>query len=134
MKQFFVILLFICQGLHSQECGSASVAFSGSGWQLLSTAPREGSVIESLNAYGVAPTYALITYNKTEYSWVFVDQQYILHSGKGAGLANSVCQFWRPYTGDPAKYVDPTHGQQWKTAYWCSAMHMGYDPKKDVCR
>jgi hypothetical protein len=96
-----------------------------SGWSPLSEAPRDGTWVEVLNDYGVAPTYGLYHWNKSGW-WET--------SAAISGLGGDTCMFFRPYKGDPAKYVDPTHGEQYKTEYWCRAMNRPYDAKKDVCR
>ena len=106
------------------SCSSSQAALS-SKWKPLSTAPHDGTVVEILNTYGIAPTYGLFKYD-AKLQWVQVDV-------KDRGLSDGNCMYWRSYTGAIDKYVDPTGGKQNSVAYWCSAEHMYYDKKNDKC-
>jgi hypothetical protein len=99
-------------------------------WQHMSTAPRDGTVVELMCTYGVAPWYGI-------YRWT--DEGYIRgknglepykHSkpqwisvlpGRGSPFDESSLK-WRPYTGEASNYVDPTGGQQDDMAYWRRAV------------
>ena len=104
------------------DCGSNKAALTGN-WQPILTAPRDGTIIEILNSYGAAPTYSI---NKWDGN-IWKDAQ-----GKPTFPCNQ-CLFWRPFTDDPSKYVDPTNGAQETVAYWCAAEHVPYDPVTDAC-
>jgi hypothetical protein len=87
----------------------------GGGWVPMDSAPHDGTVIEIKNSYGVAPSYGL-------YRWI--DDM----GGRWAQVGQDNSSFddgpkfsWRPYLGDPAHYVDPTHGAQRSAAYWRGA-------------
>lgn len=107
-----------------QSCSSPQAALS-SQWKPLSTAPHDGTVVEILNTYGIAPTYGLFKYD-AKLHWIQVDV-------KDRGLSDGNCMYWRSYAGAIDKYVDPTGGKQNSVAYWCSAEHMYYDKKNDIC-
>lgn len=106
------------------KCGSIGAATVGH-WKPLEDAPHDGTIVEVNNTYGVAPTYGIFRFK--DGSWAEVAPQ------KDMGLISERCQFFRPFTGDPDKYVDPTNGAQMKTKYWCDAMRLRYNAKKDVC-
>lgn len=90
------------------------------GWHQMATAPRDGTPVEIMNSYGVAPTYGLFRwaamFSSNTPSWVGVDRP---NTGLMPG-DDHYC--WRPYTGDPAAYVDPTNGMQADGAYWRGAI------------
>lgn len=91
------------------------------GWDPINTAPRDGTIIEVQCNYGVAPWFGL-------YRWE--------DGGSGArwwevgGFDSSFTEggsfSWRPYTGDPERYIDPTGGEQDTRNYWLAAA--GYPP------
>jgi hypothetical protein len=107
-----------------QSCSSPQAVLS-SQWKPLSSAPHDGTVVEVLNTYGIAPTYRLFKYD-AKLHWIQAD-------AKHGGLIGEDCMYWRSYTGAIDKYVDPTGGKQNSVAYWCSAEHMYYDKKNDKC-
>ena len=99
----------------------------GGGWRLISEAPRDGTVIETKNAYGVAPTYGLFKWTdesffedgtafKSEASWMNVHKKNMGISGEGSWLS------WRPYVGNVTDYKDPTNGVQNDPGYWRGAV------------
>ena len=80
------------------------------GWNNIQDAPRDGTVIEIQNNYGIAPTWSL---NKwiDDRGWINAKDE---HSGVGDGPWLS----WRPYTGSIDSYRDPTDGAQNTQNYW----------------
>src|SRR5258708_2297346 len=135
-----------------QRCDSIAAAGYG-GWKPIITAPRDGTTIEMLETYGVAPWYGLFYWLKkgTKYKMTVhvvdndgkqseKEEELIETIGRWAeahnaskGVSDDACLFWRPYKGDAKKYVDPTNGAQDSTSYWCAYMHMAYNKKKDAC-
>lgn len=110
---------------HAQTCDSIAASYGGN-WQPVSTAPRDGTTVEMLETFGVAPWYGLFKWTKDD-GWMRAD-------GSSQGVMENYCLFWRPYKPAPTTpYVDPTGGAQDKVAYWCAYMHIAYDPKTDAC-
>ena len=105
------------------RCDSIGASFTG-GWKTVDSAPRDGTVVEMLQTYGVAPWYDL-------FGWK--DGAWISATKPNRGVLET-CLFWRPFSGDVSKYVDPTGGAQYTTKYQCDAMRLPYDKKKDVCK
>lgn len=84
-------------------------------WQLIVSAPRDGTVIEIQNNWGVAPHYCLCKWIHGR-GWVYA-------SDDNRGLIDGEHLTWRPYEGeDASKYVDPTNGAQDTKAYWLNAL------------
>lgn len=107
-------------------------------WRPINSAPRDGTVIEVRNTWGVAPTYQLVRwtdemtainfnsgvrvpFKAQTPSWVAVDPN---AGGSPAGEGSWL--MWRPYSGDISKYVDPTGGAQMSPAYWRGAVAAKY--------
>lgn len=84
------------------------------GWNNITEAPRDGTVIEIQNNYGIAPTYSIC-------KWV---------SGRGwqnavnesSGVSDGPHLSWRPYVGAVDSYIDPTGGAQETREYWDRAI------------
>jgi len=109
------------------SCDSDVARLTG-GWKRMSTAPHDRTV-ESLNTYGIAPTYTLVRWDASRGpAWTIVSE-----TGKGGGFLSDNCLYWRLYAGDLEKYVDPTRGAQNTVKYWCDAGHWGYDKNHDIC-
>lgn len=117
-----------------------STAADAQEWRTMDSAPRDGTVIEIQNNYGVAPWYGIFRYggkmtiesctlesDGTTFfpcdnpkfvevdagdSWVSVDRP-----GHGLDPKDERYWKWRPHT-DSAPYVDPTGGAQNTAAYW----------------
>jgi hypothetical protein len=105
-------------------------------WQTNATAPRDGTVIEYMNTYGVAPTYGLIRWTDEHVS---LDQNNARRVFKGSPSweraepdaiggtpIDTPTLLWRPFHGDPAHYIDPTGGAQNDAAYWRGAVAAKY--------
>jgi hypothetical protein len=73
-------------------------AVAPDGWSKMDTAPRDGTVIEIKNCYGLLPTYGLHRWDGS--SWRDASDPV-----RGLGSAEASF-FWRPHTGDVASYVD----------------------------
>jgi hypothetical protein len=100
-------------------------------WKPIQTAPKDGTVIEIKNNYGIVPWYGLFRWTKqhsfqtTEENgkqitltsetekpeWVSVDHP-------GTSVDDGPHLEWRPYNGNPTHYVDPTNGAQETDEYW----------------
>lgn len=128
--------------LQAKTCDSITASSYGD-WKPVKSAPHDGTVVEMMETYGVAPWYGIFKWTKdqmsvdqtgkqvhfssTTASWVQIDQP-------GNGVGEDECLFWRPYKGSITKYVDPTGGAQKSIAYWCVALHRPYDRKTDSCK
>lgn len=152
-RTVFLVVFLLCVPAFSaaQRCDSYSASINGD-WKRIATAPRDGTKVEILQTYGVAPWYDLFYWRKKGTKYVQTvhysidgksagDRQETFVETKGSwasadrpghSVIESSCLFWRPYKG-PDEYVDPTGGAQNSVAYWCAAEHLQYDPKKDVC-
>lgn len=102
----------------------------------MSTAPRDGTVVEIKCSYGVAPWYGLfrwtdeqvvtardgtkMAFKTKDPSWVGVDRP-----GHGLCSGDDSLQ-WRPHDGNAEAYVDPTGGAQSDPAYWRAAVARKY--------
>jgi hypothetical protein len=95
----------------------------GGGWRAMSSAPRDGRIIELRNTYGAAPWYGLHRwmpiYEGGECAWVSVNDPQL-----------SACEkeslSWRHFPGDSSRYVDPTRGAQDSSEYWRGAVAAGH--------
>lgn len=141
MKTVVLAVLFLVAGAAGQRCDSINASFSG-GWRPGKTAPRDGTAVEVMETYGIAPWYGifkwtrdsiatgqdgkLVPFTSAQPQWVSVDTP-------GHGVSDDDCLFWRPYN-KKGKYSDPTGGSQNSVAYWCTALHLRYDAKKDTCK
>ena len=118
-KSRFAIGLLAVANIGAQPAQAAWC--DGRGWQDISTAPRDGTSIELCNQWGIMPTYALCKWTKTRIvngeTYTFgPDWVDVLDNSRG--VIDGQHLSWRPYTGDPAHYEDPTHGAQNTPAYW----------------
>lgn len=90
-----------------------------SSWLPMSSAPRDGTVVELRNSFGIAPWYGL-------FRWIADDIRPSWRSAADprSGIADCVSDFqlaWRPTTQSPDEYVDPTNGAQDTRDYWVRA-------------
>ena len=83
-----------------------------SGWRSMDTAPRDGTIVELKCTYGVAPWYNLFRWS---------DGRWEQHDDPSMGVSSEDSLHWRPYSGEPSAYADPTGGAQNDAAYWRSA-------------
>ncbi len=147
MRTLLLVLtlsLWGCQFSFGKQCYSIAASSYG-GWKPAKFAPHDGTVVEMMETYGVAPWYGLFKWTKDHISvwgngpdkgkkthfdaapsWVGV-------SDPESGVDEDECLFWRPYKSS-GKYVDPTNGAQRSIAYWCLAVHRPYDPKTNLCK
>lgn len=142
MKRFTVVILFIALSCVASAKTCDSVRFSNSGgWKPVASAPHDGTVVEMMETFGIAPWYGIYKWTKEATStdekgaripiklnsptWISIDRP-------GTSVDEDECLFWRPYT-NAGKYVDPTGGAQDTVEYWCRYLHLPYDKKKDVC-
>jgi hypothetical protein len=121
----FALVLTLGVPTFSQQCKHSSFATSG-GWKDMASAPRNGTVVEILNAFGWRPWYGRFKFTHDETISFSDGSKERVHHDSGIWLDvdnpaqsmdNESCMYWRPYAG-PAKYVDPTHGAQDTDAYW----------------
>ena len=82
------------------------------GWNNIQDAPRDGTVIEIQNNYGIAPTWNICRWERN--GWQNANDP---NSGVGDGPWLS----WKPYAGEVSDYRDPTNGQQETNDYWLLA-------------
>lgn len=130
----FIFCLLLAPCLYSAQCLTIAASAYG-GWKPVSTAPRDGTIIEMLETYGVAPWYGLFKWDKSfsksmtavtgKPYWQSIDKP-------STAVSEDKCLFWRPYKGI-GKYVDPTGGFQDFPAYECIYMHLAYNAVKRVC-
>lgn len=85
------------------------------GWRSMDSAPRDGTVVELMCTYGVAPWYGLHRWDAEWKTWrsatddrKSVDGEATLH--------------WRPTSQSPEAYTDPTNGAQDSREYWLAAV------------
>lgn len=81
-----------------------------SDWQDIVSAPRDGTPVELENCYGIRPTYSLC-------KWI-TGRGWVDASDDAHGVGDGPWLRWREYLGEPADYVDPTHGAQYSMGYW----------------
>jgi hypothetical protein len=126
MKMVIIVLaLIIGSGAAFASCDSIASASIGD-WKSLNSAPHDGTVVEVLNTYGLAPTYGLFKYVKADKWWQDVRKA-------NQGIVSEVCMYFRPYNGTVSAYVDPTGGAQDSVAYWCAYAHRPYNKKTGYC-
>lgn len=128
MKWIAIAILGCSVAAVGQQCEAIATASYG-GWQSHTTAPRDGTVIEMLETYGIAPTYGIFQWKR----WAGGDYAFVDAVDANLSVVEDECLFWRPYRRPVVVYVDPTGGAQNKVAYWCSAAHEAYDKKRDAC-
>jgi hypothetical protein len=87
------------------------VASQEDGWYPIDTAPRTGEPIEIRNSNGARPWYGLFQWQGDGWQQSQNPQVRIM-TGVGDWLT------WRPYTGRPEEYEDPTRGAQDTPEYW----------------
>lgn len=93
------------------------------GWQPISSAPKDGTVIEVRCTYGVAPWYGLFRWTKqiTIDGATFDSPGWHRVGDDRIGFTEDSTFTWRPYNGASSAYVDPTDGAQMTDAYWRGA-------------
>lgn len=151
MKNLCVFFLLLSSVAFAQRCDSISASFNGE-WKPISTAPKDGTRIEFLETFGVAPWYGQYRWMKkgekykaevwttdrqghstrTERELTESSGRWVNVEDTAMGINEDSCGFWRA-TSQSEKYVDPTGGKQKSVAYWCAAMHLSYNKKKDAC-
>lgn len=90
------------------------------GWNPIASAPRDGTIIEIQNNYGIAPHFGLFKWHKTEWGdegWRHANDPEI----GGCSSTDALHLSWRPYEGSLDDYRDPTGGAQDTRAYWIRA-------------
>lgn len=85
-------------------------------WKDIETAPRDGTVIELENCYGIRPFYSLCRW--VENRWGFSSGGWIKADDENSGTSDGPWLRWRKYEGDPRTYIDPTRGAQVTMEYW----------------
>lgn len=82
-------------------------------WHEIDSAPRDGTVIEIKNSYGIAPYYGL-------YKWDGLCWQSERDPSITIMTGNHDLS-WRAYSGSVSDYRDPTGGAQETPEYWQDA-------------
>jgi hypothetical protein len=143
VSKLLLSLLLLVPIAYGQQCTSSAASDIGN-WKPLTTAPHDGTVVEVLNTYGIAPTYSLMKFTRehpaesdwTQKPWKSENPEWVEiapQPNNNEAIMGTECFYWRPYKGDPKKYVDPTNGAQMSIAYWCLAMHRPYNKKTGYC-
>lgn len=105
-------------------------------WRSMSSAPRDGTVIEIRNAYGICPWHGIFKWaSSMRMEWYTHDE----NGRRFLGIEETPCNpcwvdvyrvghrldadserycSWRPYDLDLRVYIDPTHGAQGRPEYW----------------
>ena len=81
-----------------------------SGWRDIKDAPKDGTVIEIQNNWGVAPWFMLSRWEAGK--WRAANNSNSAMADEGPHLS------WRPYDGQVGQYCDPTGGAQYTMSYW----------------
>ncbi len=143
------LFLILTIPVFGKTCDSAR--FAGGDWKPGATAPRDGTVVEIMETFGIAPWYGPFkwtTETTSTESWMddgkghrtrippqtFKTSPHWEQVNGGGGVSDDECLFWRPYKKSVSGYVDPTGGAQGGVAYWCAAAHLPYDPKTGYCK
>ena len=82
-------------------------------WRDITSAPRDGTVIEIQNNWGVAPSFGI-------YKWVDATG-WVNARDDNFGVGDGAHLSWRPFEGEASDYVDPTKGAQDTREYWLAA-------------
>jgi hypothetical protein len=99
----------------------------GAAWLPMSSAPRDGTVIELRCTYGVAPWYGLHRWTREQGSispdggiGVFMadTSRWVAVPDSSHSLDDEQHLSWRPYAGKIEDYRDPTNGRQNTSRYW----------------
>lgn len=84
------------------------------GWNNITEAPRDGTVIEVQNNWGIAPTYSICKWAEGR-GWQDA-------ADSSSGVTDGAHLSWRPYAGSVDAYLDPTGGAQNSEEYWDRAV------------
>ncbi len=142
MFKRLTVIGFLATGLCHGSCDSIRFAASG-GWMPSATAPHNGTVVEMMQTFGIAPWYGLFKWSDVTTSMSghgpvqikLSSPEWVSADGQHGGMSGLECAFWRPYKKpETEKYTDPTGGAQNSVAYWCAAAHVAYDPKTGYCK
>lgn len=91
------------------------------GWRSMDTAPRDGTVVELENRYGIAPWYGLFRWTAEHHGYTDTQPSWIMATDPRSSVSNDASLRWRPFNGDVAEYTDPTNGAQVTREYWLEA-------------
>lgn len=95
------------------------------GWRSMESAPRDGTMIEIQNNWGVAPWFGRFRWNDEDGRWRQVGSEVFNEEGRliqwSACDADGDWLSWRPAPQHDGVYVDPTGGAQFTSEYWLQA-------------
>lgn len=123
-----ILLTILSTPLAMAQCKSSV----SDDWRPMVSAPHDGTTIEFVETYGVAPWYGIAHWSDEEIgingngggttkmkidkkTWAQIDKP-------GSVSDDDPCLYWRPYHGGSSSYVDPTGGVQNGSAYWLRAI------------
>jgi hypothetical protein len=126
VKTLIVLLVLIASigSAKAQRCDSLNIHLAESGWKTIDSAPKDGTVLEGMQTYGIAPYWSTVR---------FVNNHWVSGIDAAISLEPSTCLMWRPLKVAVLSYQEPTLGKQDTTGYWCDAMRLEWLPSINAC-
>jgi hypothetical protein len=121
---------------HGRSAGSETLtggaqAAQFSEWQSIQTAPRDGTLIEIRNSYGIAPWYDIFRWHHCGDARDVFEWQSVRRAGHSIMQGAEPFLSWRPFSGNIDFYTDPSHGAQDTPQYWRQAVARKYNLPKN---